>query len=99
MSVNISTRQSVPLTLHVCAELLWTAPEILRGPTPGLTGSKQGDVYSFSIILQEVLMRGPPFCMLDQSAQGLSHLGASLACVRSEVPKHTSVCLDTAANT
>ncbi|KAL0969980.1 hypothetical protein UPYG_G00235520 [Umbra pygmaea] len=52
-------------------DLLWTAPEILRGPCPGLSGSSHGDVYSFAIIMQEVVLRGPPFCMLDQSAEEL----------------------------
>eukprot|EP00063_Salmo_salar_P010100 XP_013984935.1 PREDICTED: retinal guanylyl cyclase 2-like isoform X1 [Salmo salar] len=50
-------------------ELLWTAPEILRGPHPGLCGTQLGDVYSFAIIMQEVVLRGPPFCMLDLSAE------------------------------
>ncbi|XP_017326963.1 retinal guanylyl cyclase 2 isoform X1 [Ictalurus punctatus] len=50
-------------------ELLWTAPEILRSSFPGLKGSLAGDTYSFSIIMQEVVVRGPPFCMLEQSAQ------------------------------
>ncbi|XP_054608923.1 retinal guanylyl cyclase 2 [Dunckerocampus dactyliophorus] len=49
-------------------ELLWTAPEILRATQPGLHGTLAGDVYSFAIITQEVVIRGPPFCMLDQSA-------------------------------
>ncbi|XP_067118105.1 LOW QUALITY PROTEIN: retinal guanylyl cyclase 2 [Osmerus mordax] len=49
-------------------ELLWTAPEILRGPIPGFKGSLHGDVYSFAIIMQEVVMRGPPFCMMELSA-------------------------------
>uniref|UniRef100_A0A671VHF8 Guanylate cyclase n=1 Tax=Sparus aurata TaxID=8175 RepID=A0A671VHF8_SPAAU len=49
-------------------ELLWTAPEILRIPgQPGLHGSLPGDVYSFGIVMQEVVMRGPPFCMMDLS--------------------------------
>lgn len=66
-------------SLHVlisghCIELLWTAPEILRSSCPGLKGSLAGDVYSFSIIMQEVVVRGPPFCMLEQSAQGRLHL-------------------------
>ncbi|XP_061922081.1 retinal guanylyl cyclase 2 isoform X3 [Entelurus aequoreus] len=49
-------------------ELLWTAPEILRTVQPGLHGTLPGDVYSFAIIMQEVVIRGPPFCMLDHSA-------------------------------
>lgn len=51
-------------------DLLWTAPEILRGSYPGLHGTHPGDVYSFSIIMQEVVMRGPPFCMMEQSFDG-----------------------------
>uniref|UniRef100_M4AK10 Guanylate cyclase n=1 Tax=Xiphophorus maculatus TaxID=8083 RepID=M4AK10_XIPMA len=46
-------------------ELLWTAPEILRASHPGLHGTLPSDVYSFAIIMQEVVVRGPPFCMLD----------------------------------
>ncbi|XP_070849645.1 retinal guanylyl cyclase 2 isoform X2 [Chaetodon trifascialis] len=50
-------------------ELLWTAPEILRMPgQPGLHGTMPGDVYSFAIVMQEVVIRGPPFCMMDLSA-------------------------------
>ncbi|KAM9718223.1 retinal guanylyl cyclase 2 isoform 1-T1 [Menidia menidia] len=48
-------------------ELLWTAPEILRSGQPLLYGTLPGDVYSFAIIMQEVVIRGPPFCMMDQS--------------------------------
>uniref|UniRef100_A0A8K9V6A7 Guanylate cyclase n=1 Tax=Oncorhynchus mykiss TaxID=8022 RepID=A0A8K9V6A7_ONCMY len=56
-----------PYTEPPAEDLLWTAPEILRGPSPGLYGSLHGDVYSFAIIMQEVVMRGPPFYMLEQS--------------------------------
>lgn len=51
-------------------ELLWTAPEILRTGQAGLYGTLPGDVFSFAIIMQEVVVRGPPFCMLDLSAEG-----------------------------
>ncbi|KAL4631710.1 retinal guanylyl cyclase 2-like [Arapaima gigas] len=61
--------QKFPYTEPAAEELLWTAPEILRGPNPGLTGSLQGDIYSFAIVMQEVVMCGSPFCMLDQSAE------------------------------
>uniref|UniRef100_A0AAZ3P6G0 Guanylate cyclase n=1 Tax=Oncorhynchus tshawytscha TaxID=74940 RepID=A0AAZ3P6G0_ONCTS len=60
-----------PYTEPPAEDLLWTAPEILRGPSPGLYGSLHGDVYSFAIIMQEVVMRGPPFYMLEQSAAEL----------------------------
>ncbi|XP_055343849.1 atrial natriuretic peptide receptor 1-like [Paramacrobiotus metropolitanus] len=42
--------------------LLWTAPEILRGPIIRVRkGSKEGDVYSFAIILQEILTQTEPY--------------------------------------
>ncbi|XP_043539403.1 retinal guanylyl cyclase 2-like isoform X1 [Chiloscyllium plagiosum] len=45
----------------------WTAPELLRDPSLEKVGTFCGDVYSFSIIMQEVIVRGPPFSMLDLS--------------------------------
>ncbi|XP_031233826.1 retinal guanylyl cyclase 2 [Mastomys coucha] len=50
-------------------ELLWTAPELLRAPGGIRLGSFAGDVYSFAIIMQEVMVRGAPFCMMDLSAK------------------------------
>ncbi|KAL5010593.1 hypothetical protein ScPMuIL_012898 [Solemya velum] len=41
--------------------LLWTAPEILRSPEDFPRGSQKGDVYSFAIILQEIVLRTGPF--------------------------------------
>ncbi|XP_016015890.1 retinal guanylyl cyclase 2 isoform X1 [Rousettus aegyptiacus] len=49
-------------------ELLWTAPELLRAPRGSRLGSFAGDVYSFAIIMQEVMVRGTPFCMMDLPA-------------------------------
>lgn len=37
---------------------------------PGVYGTLPGDVYSFAIIMQEVVIRGPPFCMLNLSPAG-----------------------------
>lgn len=37
---------------------------------PGVYGTLPGDVYSFAIIMQEVVIRGSPFCMLNLSAAG-----------------------------
>ncbi|XP_004590239.2 retinal guanylyl cyclase 2 [Ochotona princeps] len=50
-------------------ELLWTAPELLRAPKGSKLGSFAGDVYSFAIIMQEVMVRGTPFCMMDLPAE------------------------------
>ncbi|XP_013784120.1 atrial natriuretic peptide receptor 1-like, partial [Limulus polyphemus] len=41
--------------------LLWTAPEHIRNKIFGLQGSQKGDVYSFAIILQEIVTRSEPF--------------------------------------
>ncbi|XP_062341849.1 retinal guanylyl cyclase 1 [Osmerus eperlanus] len=44
---------------------LWTAPELLRDSKLNRKGSFSGDVYSYAIIMQEVISRSSPFCMLD----------------------------------
>nr|XP_045002057.1 guanylate cyclase D-like [Jaculus jaculus] len=50
-------------------ELLWTAPELLRGPRVPGRGTFKGDIFSLGIILQEVLTWGPPYCSLGLSAE------------------------------
>ncbi|CAL9694193.1 unnamed protein product [Knipowitschia caucasica] len=47
--------------------MLWSAPELLR--TPVLGGSYAGDVFSFAIIIQEVITRTLPYAMMDMPAQ------------------------------
>ncbi|XP_033149896.1 retinal guanylyl cyclase 2 isoform X1 [Drosophila busckii] len=62
-------------------DLLWTAPELLRSMKTTQQqqqhhhhhhqhgrvqlGTQLGDVYSFGIIMQEVVVRGEPYCMLS----------------------------------
>ncbi|XP_045761585.1 retinal guanylyl cyclase 1-like isoform X3 [Maniola jurtina] len=57
--------------LNPFIELLWTAPELLReassASVPG--GTQAGDVFSFGIIMQEVIVRGEPYCMLSLSPE------------------------------
>ena len=41
--------------------LMWTSPELLREPSMPPKGSHKGDVFSFAIILQEIIFRCPPY--------------------------------------
>ncbi|XP_056156828.1 retinal guanylyl cyclase 2 [Lampris incognitus] len=68
---EVMEAQRFPYPDSPADELLWTAPEILRTGHLGLHNTVHGDVYSFSIIMQEVVVRGPPFCMMDLSATEL----------------------------
>ena len=53
------------------AELIWTAPEILMlGVKASPEGTDKGDVYSFGILLQEILYRNSFFFGSDVSAEG-----------------------------
>lgn len=57
---------------HLCflSELLWSAPEAIRGAKNyPKHGTQAGDVFSFGIIMQEVVVRGEPYCMLSLSPE------------------------------
>lgn len=50
------------MTMCRLAELLWIAPELLPlTVTPGSAATQKGDVYSFAIILEEIVVRGGPY--------------------------------------
>ena len=54
---------------------LWTAPELLR-VAPGCrpaNGTQEGDVYSFAIILQEILFRASPYFLDFTDTHGKSN--------------------------
>jgi atrial natriuretic peptide receptor A len=56
------------------AEMLGIAPEHLREPR--FRGSQKGDVYSFSIVLEEIVLRGGPYDHFrdELSPQGESYM-------------------------
>ncbi|XP_035642559.1 retinal guanylyl cyclase 2-like isoform X1 [Oncorhynchus keta] len=56
--------QKSPQNLVPPEDQFWTAPEFLRDVENSRKGTYKGDVYSFAIILQEVVVRGLPYCML-----------------------------------
>ncbi|KAG5881656.1 hypothetical protein JTB14_002151 [Gonioctena quinquepunctata] len=56
--------QGIQTPAKTAKELLWSAPELLRHGSMRKRGTQPGDVYSFGIIMQEVVVRGEPFCML-----------------------------------
>ncbi|XP_022836265.1 uncharacterized protein LOC111363651, partial [Spodoptera litura] len=56
--------QALPHPHRSARDLLWTAPELLRESNGAGRGSQPGDVFAFAIIMQEVIVRGEPYCML-----------------------------------
>ncbi|XP_025163076.1 retinal guanylyl cyclase 2 isoform X2 [Harpegnathos saltator] len=63
--------QNIVPSAKTARDLLWTAPELLRYPNLRKKGTQPGDVYSFGIIMQEVVVRGEPFCMLALSPEDI----------------------------
>ena len=49
--------------------LFWSAPEHLRDNDPINSGSKAGDIFSFAIILQEIITRCAPYESPNQKNQ------------------------------
>ncbi|XP_064112550.1 atrial natriuretic peptide receptor 2-like [Macrobrachium nipponense] len=45
---------------------LWTAPEILRNPNPPPEGTQRADVYSFAIIVHEIIYRMGAFYVKNE---------------------------------
>lgn len=52
------------------ADKLWTAPELLRMLETPVQGTQPGDVYSFAMVMQEVILRDRPFCRENMDPQG-----------------------------
>jgi len=53
-----------------CRNQLWTAPELLRMTTRPINGTQKADVYSFAIILQEIMFRAEPYFVGTESPNG-----------------------------
>ena len=51
-------------------DMLWTSPELLRLTTVPPRGTQAGDVYSFAIVLQELLFRALPYFLDKESPKG-----------------------------
>lgn len=49
---------------------LYMSPELLRNPSPPARGTQKGDVYSFGIVLYEILGRAGPWGHLNMSLHG-----------------------------
>ncbi|KAK1786362.1 hypothetical protein P4O66_018064 [Electrophorus voltai] len=67
--VELLESQKAPKEEVPPEDLFWTAPELLRDLENSRKGTYKGDVYSFAIILQEVVVRGAPYCMLGLSPE------------------------------
>ncbi|XP_055520794.1 retinal guanylyl cyclase 2 [Leucoraja erinacea] len=67
--IDLMDAQKVPHQNPAPEELFWTAPEFLRDPELSRKATMKGDTYSFAIILQEVVVRGSPYCMLGLSPE------------------------------
>ena len=64
--------------------LLWTAPELLsQEEERPWYGSQKGDVYSYGIILQEIIFRALPYFTEDTTPQGMVASHASKLTVSS----------------
>uniref|UniRef100_A0A8D0CLM5 Guanylate cyclase n=1 Tax=Scleropages formosus TaxID=113540 RepID=A0A8D0CLM5_SCLFO len=65
----IMLSQNIAMEAHTKPTFMKKFRFLLRDPPLEKKGTFQADVYSFSIIMQEVISRNAPFCMLDMPAE------------------------------
>ena len=68
---------------YVCVALMWVAPEVLRASEGrvnnyALYGSREADVYSFAVIMQEIATSNEPYFAFDIDLAGRISLLLSL---------------------
>lgn len=61
---------SIILFNFILSELLWTAPELLRDPNALPYGTQKGDIYSFGILLYEIIGRKGPYGQINMTPSG-----------------------------
>ena len=60
--------------------MVWTAPELLRlGDKIPLDGTPEADVYSFGIILQEIMLRDFPFALNEPAVESSGNMRFQLS--------------------
>ncbi|KAK0163436.1 hypothetical protein PV327_007117 [Microctonus hyperodae] len=59
---TLTTHSDLIIDDNYYTKLLWIAPELLpQTVLPGSAATQKGDVYSFAIILEEIVLRGGPY--------------------------------------
>lgn len=56
--------------LVLFVDLFWKAPELLRNPNAPIRGTQEGDIYSFAIILFEIIGRKGPYGGVNLEPKG-----------------------------
>ena len=62
---------------------LWTAPELLRMRARPINGTQKADVYSFAIVLQEIMFRAAPYFIDIDPPRCTSHSWNMLSFMKS----------------
>ena len=57
----LKARWSLEWVTFWLSAMLWTSPELLRDNSAHRNGTQKGDVYSFAIVLQEIIYRCGPY--------------------------------------